>query len=103
MIVTKAKYAHYMKNRNIIEGMKEQNDGLIGVYKEIRQKKGKDIAVYTSRLPLALGKKTKAFDHPLKACMHYNMTVRRCFGSDAVLCDPLAVVRRFMLDGNEVS
>lgn len=89
----------YMKSKYRLEGMREHQEGVIGVFHQSRN--GKD--VYISRMPSILGSKTKTFDHPLKACVHYNGTMLRLFGDDAVLCDPLALIRKYPVDGNAVS
>lgn len=74
--------------------MKDGNDGLIGIYEQ----KLKGRRSYICRLPRMLKRKHAYFDNPIEACVHYNETVKYYFGSDAVFCDPLAVVRRFILN-----
>jgi len=83
-----------MDVKPIIQGMKDGNDGLIGIYD--RKLKGRKS--YICRLPRLLQAKHAYFDNPIEACLHYNITVREYFGDEAVLCDPLAVTRKFILN-----
>lgn len=84
---TKKQLAIYLKNRQSLETRKFNADGVIGVHK----KEGLffcDICEIDAYL---------TFSNPLGACEFYNRYKSALYGDQAVLCDPLGVVRKWLM------
>lgn len=86
---TRKELARYIFESKGILASKSLHGGVIGIYRQ----KYPDVR-YVACVP---GCNRVLFDNPVQAVSYYNQSIKKRFGRHAILCDPLAAVRKWVL------
>lgn len=87
---TRKEVARYIYESKSIIAAKALHSGVVGIYRQ----KYPDVR-YVVCIP---GCQKVLFDNPMQAVAFYNHSIKKRFGQHAILCDPLAAVRKWVLE-----
>lgn len=88
---TEEEMEKHLAYARLLEARRENNDGVIGISKVTHS--NAQWVLHIQELPKAV----LTFRNPLGACEFFNRFKRAKYGEHAVLCDPMGVVRKWLL------